>query len=165
MTMLEPRLFAMPQHGTTSDDYYTPAWVFERMGIEFDIDVCAPPGGVPWVPAKRSFDQADDGLSQPWDGRVWMNPPYSNTAPWAERFIAHGNGVALVQHCRSRWHVKLWASAHGMADPAFSTPSGSLFQFIKDGKSTSVYMPVVIAAFGEECVEAISRLGPVRVLA
>lgn len=49
-----PRLFPVQQDGLTSDDYYTPRWLFDRMGITFDLDVCAPPGGVPWIPATRA---------------------------------------------------------------------------------------------------------------
>jgi hypothetical protein len=165
MSATNQRLFSMPQEVTTSDDYYTPSWVFERMGLTFDLDVCAPPDGVPWVPAKRYYTQADDGLASPWFGRIWMNPPYSNSAPWVQRFMEHGHGVALVQHCRSRWHSELWASADGLADPNGSTPDGSMFKFWRDGKLVNVYMPVVLAAFGEECVEAIGRVGTVRKIA
>ena len=43
--MSQAVLFGAEQSELTSDDYYTPAWVFERMGIEFDLDPCAPPGG------------------------------------------------------------------------------------------------------------------------
>ena len=165
MTAGEPRLFAVQQEQLTSDDYYTPAWVFERMGIEFDLDVASPPGGVSWIPAARYYTQADDGLVAPWEGRVWMNPPYSDSAPWVAKFMQHRHGIALVQHCRSRWHSELWASADGLADPNGTTPSGSMFQFMRDGQLQNVYMPVVLAAFGDECVEAISRLGVVRKIA
>jgi len=140
----------------TSDDYYTPAWVFERMGIEFDLDVCAPPGGIPWIPAKRHYTQADDGLLQPWAGRVWMNPPYSRTSPWARKFIEHANGVCLVPHAKSAWHIEL------MSSPAAIVASyGGYFDF----KGGSIFMPVMFAAFGDECIEAISHLGRVRILA
>ena len=57
--MSQDRLFAVQQEQLTSDDYYTPAWVFERMGIEFDLDVAAPPGGIPWIPAKRFIGGID----------------------------------------------------------------------------------------------------------
>lgn len=156
MTAGQPRLFAVQQEQLTSDDYYTPAWVFERMGIEFDLDVCAPPGGIPWIPAKRYFTQADDGLLQPWEGRVWMNPPYSRTSPWARRFIEHRNGVCLVPHAKSAWHVELMQACDAMC-----APDRGYFDF----QGGAIFMPVWFAAFGDECVEAISRLGVVRVVA
>ncbi len=160
MTAGEPRLFPVEQEQLTSDDYYTPAWVFERMGIEFDIDVCSPPGGIPWIPAKRYFTQVDDGLTQLWEGRVWMNPPYSQTAPWATKFIAHGHGVCLVPHSRSAWWWSdLWNSSAAIAD-------AGMFRFYKaGGKYENVFMPVVFAAFGDECVDAIRNLGVVRRIA
>src|SRR5690606_35780948 len=52
-----------------SDDYYTPAWLFDALGLTFDLDVASPPGGVEWVPAARFYTVEDDGLSQPWTGR------------------------------------------------------------------------------------------------
>jgi hypothetical protein len=154
-----PRLFAVEQEQLTSDDYYTPAWVFERMGIEFDLDVCSPPGGISWIPAVRYFTQADDGLAQDWEGRVWMNPPYSGTSPWARKFIEHHHGVCLVPHSRSAWWGELWATADAIAD-------AGMFRFYKAGGTyENVFMPVVFAAFGPECVDAISRLGVVRKIA
>lgn len=41
MTAVQPPLFGVAQERETKDDYYTPAFIFERMGITFDIDVCA----------------------------------------------------------------------------------------------------------------------------
>jgi hypothetical protein len=149
--LTQPRLFGLPQQELTSDDYYTPAWVFERMGIEFDLDVCAPPGGIPWIPAKRHYTQEDDGLVAPWEGRVWMNPPYSDATPWVRRFIDHDDGICLVPHAKSAWHVELWTSCDGAA---LVKP----FAFVGGWP----FLPVWFAAFGEECVDAIGRLGAVR---
>ena len=149
-------LFGAPQQERTSDDYYTPRWVFETMGLEFDLDVCSPPDGIPWIPAKRYFTKEDDGLAQPWHGRVWMNPPYSASSPWVRKFIQHGHGVCLVPHAKSAWHLELWGTAH-----AWVAPRGGYFDFV----GGSISMPVAFAAFGDECVEAISRLGTARVVA
>lgn len=154
--MSQARLFSAPQEAMTSDDYYTPAWVFERMGITFDLDPCAPPGGIPWVPARRFYTQADDGLTQPWEGRVWMNPPYSKPTPWVRRFIDHGNGVALLPHSASPWHVELW-------DTATAWVGVARFQFESTVRNGWSFMPVFFAAFGDECVDAIGRLGVARV--
>jgi hypothetical protein len=159
-TFVQQSLLSAPQHVKTSDDYYTPAWVFERMGIRFDLDVCSPPGGIPWIPADHYFTMEDDGLAQEWHGRVWMNPPFSGSAPWVDRFIAHGDGVCLVPHSRARWHGRLWDSGAAMVDP--NNDPDCMFQFLRDGVPTNIYMPVFLAAFGDECVEAIGRLGRVR---
>ena len=37
-----------------------------------------------------------------------------------------------------------------------------MFKFWRDGAFCNVYMPVVLAAFGPECAEAIGRVGPLR---
>ena len=55
---------------TTSDDYYTPPFIFEALSLTFDLDVCAPVGGVPWLPAKRSLSMIDDGLTTNWQGLI-----------------------------------------------------------------------------------------------
>lgn len=81
-----------------SDEWYTPPHVFEAMGVRFDLDVASPGHNVtPWIPADVSF--TSDALERAWDGFVWMNPPFggrNGVTPWLERFLAHGNGVALV---------------------------------------------------------------------
>lgn len=90
-------LFPIPSDlvKVTSDDCYTPRWVFDAMGLEFDLDVASPPGG-PWhVPAKRYYTAEDDGLSSPWDSLVWCNPPYSKFRPWAERWATHPTGALM----------------------------------------------------------------------
>lgn len=154
---IQDRLFAMPQHELTSDDYYTPAWVFERMGIEFDLDVCAPPGGIPWIPAKRYYTQADDGLVSPWSGRVWMNCPYSEAWRWVPKFIDHGHGICLLPHAKSSWHPAIWSAADAIGTP------DTRVNFVSHRSNGEVMFPLFFAAFGDECVDAIARLGPVRV--
>ena len=94
----------------TSDEYYTPPFIFEALGLTFDLDVCAPVGGVPWLPAKQSLNMMDDGLTTDWQGLIWMNPPYSNPLPWVRKFIKHNNGVAFVPTSSGKWMLELWQS-------------------------------------------------------
>lgn len=148
-------LFTAEQQRSTSDDFYTPAWLFDLMGITFDLDVASPPDGLPWIPAASRFTMADDGLVQPWTGRVWMNPPYSKATPWVRKFIEHRNGICLVPMAKSQWFFDLWATADGMATYPRT------FDFVNG----SIAYAVVFAAFGPECVEAIGRIGAVRQLA
>lgn len=94
-----------PRH---TDERYTPAEVFEALGVHFDLDVCAPAGGVPWIPATEIYTADDDGLAQPWHGLVWCNPPFSNPAPWTTRWLDHADGVILFPlNVNSTWMFEL----------------------------------------------------------
>lgn len=74
------------------DTTLTPLWLIDSLG-PFDLDPC----GFPEHPtASRLIVLPQCGLAEPWSGRVWLNPPYSDTAPWLEKLAAHGSGTALV---------------------------------------------------------------------
>jgi DNA N-6-adenine-methyltransferase (Dam) len=81
-----------------SNEWYTPAHVFEAMKSSFDMDVSSPGAAVTWwIPATR-FVTAES-LERPWEGFIWMNPPFggrNGKLPWLEKFFSHGNGVALL---------------------------------------------------------------------
>ena len=81
----------------TNDDWYTPPWVFDAAGIVFDLDVAAPVDpSRRTCPARSYLTPVEDGLAQPWQGVVWMNPPFSGSRPWVERFAEHRSGLALL---------------------------------------------------------------------
>ena len=156
MTTYQQSLFGAPQVAQTNDDWYTPQWIFDTLGLQFDLDVAAPPGGIPWIPAHRHFTKEDDGLNQPWHGKVWMNPPFSAMTPWAMRFLEHRDGVALVPLTHNRWSQAVWSS-----DCRMVTLPHNL-KFMRNGKPMGMPFPALLIAFTDECVEAISRIGKVR---
>lgn len=47
-----------------------------------DLDPATNPSAQERIQASRHFTKDDDGLSKRWSGRVWLNPPYSDPAPW-----------------------------------------------------------------------------------
>lgn len=71
-----------------ADQWNTPDSIIELvmqvMG-DIDLDPCSDAGGN--ICAKARFTQADDGLSQEWHGRVYMNPPYSDARKWAAKLV------------------------------------------------------------------------------
>lgn len=81
-----------------SKEWYTPKYIFDALGIPFDLDPCSPGGQiVPWIPALHHYTIEDDGLIKEWSGTVWVNPPYgSDTPKWMHKLNQHGNGIALV---------------------------------------------------------------------
>ena len=141
-----------------NDDYYTPDWIFKTLNLTFDIDVCAPEGGVPWIPANTSYSLKDNGLLQKWHGLIWCNPPFSNPSPWIDKFIAHNNGIMLTQVSKSRAFIDLWNKAQGIV---FPTQNLIKFQH-KELGSRTIFMPVGLFAMGEVSVKAISKIGHIR---
>lgn len=94
---LKKKGFTHESQAAETTSWYTPKWVFDKLGLEFDLDPCAPQGGVPWIPAKNHYSLPQDGLSLPWSGRVWCNPPYGKETPkWLDKMAQHRDGVALV---------------------------------------------------------------------
>jgi hypothetical protein len=97
--------------------WLTPWEIFEglrRGGVaEFDCDPAHPGCNRHCVvPARRIYTEADDGLSQPWEGLVFLNPPYAyphrrSHVLWLKRLIAHGSGIAICNALTSAdwWHA------------------------------------------------------------
>lgn len=139
-----------------SDECFTPAWVFETLGIRFDLDVAAPTGGVSWIPCERYLTHENDGLKTEWFGRVWMNPPFSSPQPWVKKFLNHNNGIALLPVSKSAWFESLWNSK---ASIVAAPPQ---LKFIKNGQPHGIFIATVFVACGQECIRALSRLGVVR---
>lgn len=146
-----------PNDGVTVE-WYTPPGVFRALGLEFDLDPCAPMGGLPWIPARRFLSLADDGLSQPWAGRVWLNPPYGRqTEAWMRKLAAHGDGIALVF---ARTETEWWQETVP-ASSAVCFIAGRLTFVASDGLpgSSNAGAPSALVAFGEDCAAAIARAG------
>lgn len=77
------------------DEWLTPPEIIKSLG-DFDLDPCSPINR-PWDTAKNHYTVVDDGLSLPWHGRVWCNPPYGQqTGKWLSKLAEHGNGIALI---------------------------------------------------------------------
>lgn len=81
---------------TNRDEWLTPPWLLDRLG-PFDLDPCAPIKS-PWNTAARHYTIRDNGLALPWQGRVWLNPPYGRqTFLWMDKLAAHRDGgLALI---------------------------------------------------------------------
>jgi hypothetical protein len=142
------------------NDYYTPKWIFDSLDLVFDLDVAAPEGGISWIPAKKHYSIKDDGLIQPWDGLVWMNPPYSECVPWVEKFINHGNGIALLPTSKANWFKVLFdhdgvSILHASKKIAFGTPNN---------EEKEIFMPTLLFGMGSQAIDALHRsgLGKVR---
>ena len=80
----------------TTDVWLTPPSIIEALG-KFDLDPCCP-NNLNWKTAELfySLENDQDGLCLPWNGRVWLNPPYSNWQKFIQKLKEHNNGIALI---------------------------------------------------------------------
>lgn len=155
-------------------EWYSPPWVFEEIGLAFDLDPCAPTGGLPWIPAKQFYSLPDDGLALPWPagGRIWCNPPYGPaTKKWLARLGQHGRGIAFVF---ARTDTDWFHDTAGSADAILflnqrvkfvdHTGKPPLVLNKKTGKmqESSPGAGSMLVAWGADCSEALRRMGATR---
>src|SRR5690606_17923582 len=100
-----------PRWGTlaTTQRWATPEAVFGELHrrFRFSFDPCPDP-------ARRLHpdleDLAGDGLAEPWRGRVWLNPPYDQTAAWMRKALEEHleRGLTIVALVPSRTGTHWW---------------------------------------------------------
>ena len=141
-----------------SIEWYTPPEIFESLGLEFDLDPCSPGQGKTFVPAKKVYTVEDDGLKSPWNGTVFVNPPYGNHTPvWMRKASEHGDGIALVF---SRTDVK-WFQELSETFGAVCFISGRV-KFFKGNTEERGGTPgtgSMLIAWGDKSVEALRNSG------
>lgn len=85
------------QMTSLSVEWATPKRLFEAFHDEFDftLDAAATPAN---AKCDRFYTKEQDSLSQPWDGRVWCNPPYGpKMGRWIEKgYLEFAQGRAEV---------------------------------------------------------------------
>jgi hypothetical protein len=146
--------------GETSE-WYTPASIFDALGLTFDLDPASPGVGLCHVPAPRVFTKVEDGLAQPWAGLVWLNPPFGGRhgqVPWLKKFFAHsGGGIALVTSLTSSgwFHELVVPNAQVLCFPKgktkFERPDGSIGKEPGNG--------IVLIGAGDVANDALLRSG------
>jgi len=141
-----------------SDTWLTPPHILDALG-PFDLDPCAAPEPRPWPTAARHITKPDDGLAHDWQGRVWLNPPYSRQAVrWIERLADHGHGTALIfARTDTSWFVEqVWRRAD-----ALLFLSGRVFFHRADGSRATDNggAPSVLIAYGEGDAERLASCG------
>lgn len=138
----------------TNDDWLTPRWILDKLG-KFDVDPCASTP-MPWQIADRQLTIADNGLLAKWEGRVWLNPPYSDVTPWLARMEGMSGMSLLNSNTEVGWFQDfVWNMSHAVfffrARIRFHRPDGSLGQ---TGKSGSV-----LVAYSEDDAKVLYAAG------
>jgi hypothetical protein len=138
-----------------SNEWLTPPWMLTLLG-PFDLDPCAAEKR-PWDVAKINFTSTDDGLSKPWFGRVWLNPPFGKGLDqWMSRLAQHGNGLGIlpVRSTDTAWfHQAIWQGA----DAVMFLRSRLRFYTIDGHEGGPCPHATLIVAYGEPNVDRLAR--------
>ena len=142
--------------GATTRDWLTPPEILHALG-SFDLDPCASQHQ-PWRTAALQYTIDDNGLSKPWHGRVWCNPPYGAfAAKWMECCADHGDAVAFVfaRTETAMFQDQIWPKADAMlflrGRVQFRLPGG--------GRAGPAGAPSVLIAYGEANARQLSTCG------
>lgn len=108
-----------------SKEWGTPEFYVHKVQMVFgdgiDLDPASCAAANEWVGARIYYSKENDGLSQPWFGRVFLNPPYSKTGGksnqeiWAAKLVAEyeaGNVKEAILLTKAsigyKWFKNLW---------------------------------------------------------
>jgi hypothetical protein len=112
-----------------------------------------------WRTATTTYFLPDhDGLSEPWNGRVFCNPPYGpNVGAWANRMSEHGNGIMLIF---LRTDTATWQQDILPFADATLLLAGRLRFFLPSGeRGKSGTAPSALLAYGQSNIEALRNAG------
>lgn len=134
-------------HSGGADEWLTPPDLIDDLGV-FDLDPCAAIYQ-PWSTATKHFDITMDGLRLPWDGRVWLNPPYSAADKWLARMVAHNHGTALIF---ARTETRLWFRHVWPHASALLFVRGRIHFHYANGRRAAANSgaPSVLVAYGDD---------------
>lgn len=131
---------AHAQYNSGENEWYTPAEYIaaarDVMG-GIDLDPASSALANETVLATRFYAKDDDGLAQRWEGRVWMNPPYSKDLiyPFCDKLAEEyanehvTQAVVLVNNGNdTAWYARIAELASGLCQPnhrvKFLSPDG-----------------------------------------
>lgn len=140
-----------------NDEWLTPPEILAPLG-SFDLDPCAPILR-PWDTAAKHYTLLDNGLAQPWAGRVWCNPPFGREAmKWLRRMAEHGNGVALIpaRTETAMFYECVW----NVADAILFIKGRPHFHYV-DGKRAAFNSgaPICLVAYGSNNAKTLYQSG------
>lgn len=125
----EPEPKAHVSHATGQHEWYTPPEYIDVVkavlgGI--DLDPASSAEAQKFVKAKRYFTVEDDGLSKPWKGRIWLNPPYGSGVidKFTDKLVVHyeakdvSSAILLTNNAtETEWYARAAKAASAVCFP------------------------------------------------
>ena len=147
--------FTHAGNASTHQGWETPSEILEALYAvfgKFDLDPCSPRRSRPPVRARMHYTAEDDGLTLPWHGVVFVNPPYGRELPrWvakARAEVERKTARVVVALIPARTDTHYWHEhIAGKADVYFLR--GRL-RFGTNGQNQSAPFPSALAIWGAD---------------
>ena len=152
-------------------EWYTPGFIIDAardvLGA-IDLDPASSEIANRTVQAAHYFTVDEDGLAQPWKGRVFMNPPY--TTGLVDRFAAKlldehrlGNVPAAIVLTNNSTDTEWWQALAGEAT-ALCFPAGRVRFLAPDGEPGAPLQGQAICYLGPNITEFCQRFSEIGVV-
>lgn len=92
-----------------SNDWNTPQSVVDAIGAlwsSIDLDPCSNETSI--VPATRKVSLPEDGLALPWQGKVFVNPPFTDMKLWMGKCVREAYRADIILLAPSRTDTQAW---------------------------------------------------------
>ncbi len=141
-----------------NQEWLTPPEILQQLG-EFHLDPASPISS-PFTTAKLEYSELENGLIQEWNGRVWLNPPFSRRErpKWMKRMSEHNNGIMLVPAaCETDAFYKyVWNKASGI----LFLKGRPHFHYIDGSRSkANSGCTICLVSYGEQNLKALQNSG------
>jgi DNA N-6-adenine-methyltransferase (Dam) len=91
-----------PNRSLKLDDYFTPPHIIgaaRRAMGGIDTDPATHHIAQQYIDAHHAYTIQDDGLTQPWHGKVWLNPPFGQWDEWVPKILSELESDRVTDIC------------------------------------------------------------------
>lgn len=134
-----------------SYEWATPQAAYDKLNRRFGLFTLDPAATAENAKCERFFNIEDDGLAQPWEGRVFCNPPYGRElGEWVAKAadeVMMGHAALVCMLIPARTDTKWWHDYVMQFAYRVLFVRGRI-KFEQEGKDNSATFASVVVIFG-----------------
>jgi len=156
-----------------STEHYTPQYILDAVIAclgAIDLDPASNSREIPNVPAARHYTAQDNGLVRPWEGRVFLNPPFGyDVEEWFSKLFLErleGRTTEAIVLWKSATETAAWKTLTTISCRVCFPSARIRFVGAAGNESGPTFSPALfyVGEQAERFCEAFARIGSVWVV-